>query len=136
MIVVDSSVWIDYFRLIDTPQAATLDRLFGVEPIVTPDLILVEVLQGFTDDAAMASARDHLSSTTYLTVCDEEVAFEALRNYRFLRSRGITVRRTIDTLIATRCIVDGLPLLYSDRDFDPFVAHLNLRSALKHLGAN
>ena len=113
-----------------------LDRLFGVEPIVTADLVLVEVLQGFTDDAATTNAREHLASTTYLTVCDEDLAFEAIRNYRFLRSKGITVRRTIDTLIATRCILDGLPLLYSDRDFDPFVAHLNLRSALNDLGAN
>jgi hypothetical protein len=62
------------------------------------------------------------------------VALEAVRNYRLLRSRGVTVRRTIATLIATRCILDRLPLLYSDRDFDPFVAHLNLRSALNDLG--
>ena len=68
-----------------------------------------------------------------VNVCDPDLALQAADNYRFLRARGHTVRKTIDTLIATRCIVDGLMLLYSDRDFDPFVAHLGLRSALDPL---
>lgn len=133
MIVADSSVWIDYFRGFMTPQAILLDDLFGVEPIIVPDLVLVEILQGFGNDRSMARARDHLALCDYLTVCDEEVVQAAVRNYRTLRERGITVRKTIDTLIATRCIIDGLALLYSDRDFDPFVAHLGLRSVADDL---
>ena len=133
MIAVDSSVWIDYFRGTPTPEVALLDDLFGVEPITIPDLVLAEVLQGFSDDRAMATARDHLALCTYLTVCDEALVFAAISNYRSLRAKGVTVRRTIDTLIATRCILDELPLLYSDRDFDPFVAHLGLRSVADRL---
>jgi predicted nucleic acid-binding protein len=135
VIVVDSSVWIDYFRGVMTPQATMLDELLGAEPIIVADLVLVEVLQGFSDDRSMTNARNRLALGVYMTVCDEELTTEAVRNYRVLRSKGITVRRTIDTLIATRCILDRLPLLYSDRDFDPFVTHLGLRSALD-LGVN
>jgi len=133
MIVVDASVWIDYFRKVTTPQTDLLDGLFGNEPVAIADLVLVEVLQGFTSDRQMERARDLLALCEYLPVCNATVAHEAVRNYRSLRVRGITIRKTIDTLIATRCILDGLPLLYSDRDFDPFVAHLGLRSAAADL---
>lgn len=130
MIVVDSSVWVDYFRGLDTPEAARLDVLLGSEPLATGDLILTEVLQGFTSDADFNQAHALLGSLTVIELCGHDVAVQAARNYRRLRALGITVRKTIDTVIATRCIEDDLALLYSDRDFDPFVEHLGLHSAL------
>jgi len=128
-VAIDSSVWIDFFRGTPTPQALALRAMLGTEIVVVPDLVLVEVLQGVTSDAAFQRAHNLLSRADYLPVCDARVTLEAARNYRRLRERGITIRKTIDTLIATRCILDRIPLLYSDRDFDPFVAHLGLISA-------
>ena len=126
MILVDSSVWIDYFRGLATPQTDRLDGLLGVRPLAIGDIILVEVLQGFASEADFALALDLMGSLDLVQIGGQAVAVQAARNYRTLRARGITIRKTIDTLIATRCIQDGLPLLYSDRDFDPFVAHLGL----------
>jgi predicted nucleic acid-binding protein len=130
MILVDSSVWIDYFRDLETPQTAALEALIGRETIGIGDLVLTEVLQGCTTDRAFAVALESLSALDQVTIGGSEVAIEAARNFRRLRTRGITIRKTIDTLIATRCIRDDLSLLYSDRDFDPFVEHLGLRSAM------
>ena len=129
MILVDSSVWIDYFRGIAAPQAARLDSLLGIEPIATGDLILTEVLQGFVTDRDFAEAKRLLTSLTIVDLAGRAVAIKAAENFRALRSLGISVRKTIDTVIATHCIENRLPLLYSDRDFDPFVEHLGLRSA-------
>jgi hypothetical protein len=130
MILVDSSVWIDYFRGYGTPQVEKLDSLLGMEPIATGDLILTEVLQGFVSDRDFNQARKLLTSLVIVDLAGQEIAIQAARNFRLLRLLGITVRKTIDTVIATRCIESDLPLLYSDRDFDPFVLHLGLRSAL------
>ncbi|MBK7015577.1 MAG: PIN domain nuclease [Sulfuritalea sp.] len=130
MILVDSSVWIDYFRGTATPQVEKLDSLLGSEPIATGDLILTEVLQGFFSDRDFNQARKLMTSLVIVDLVGQEIAIQAARNFRALRSLGVTVRKTIDTVIATRCIDSGLPLLYSDRDFDPFVEHLGLRSAL------
>ena len=129
MILVDSSVWIDYFRGIAAPQAAKLDSLLGTELIATGDLILTEVLQGFVIDRDFNQARKLLSSLVIVDLARQSIAIKAAENFRALRSLGISVRKTIDTVIATHCIENRLPLLYSDRDFDPFVAHLGLRSA-------
>jgi predicted nucleic acid-binding protein len=129
MILVDSSVWIDYFRGADTPQADRLDALLGVEPLVIGDLILTEILQGITADHEFERVRRLLLTLDVITLGGPDVAILAARHYRHLRGLGITVRKTIDTLIATRCIYDGHALLYSDRDFDPFVAHMGLRAA-------
>lgn len=131
MILVDSSVWIDYFRGVNTPQSDRLDTFLGSSVLVTGDLILLEVLQGFSRERDFNLARDLLASLVILELGGQDVAIQAAQNYRTLRARGVTVRKTIDTLIATRCIEEGLPLLYSDRDFDPFVEHLGLRSAMK-----
>ncbi|MDP1026920.1 PIN domain nuclease [Sphingomonas sp. KR1UV-12] len=136
MIVVDSSVWIDFFRAVRSPQTELLDEALGADRVMIGDLIMVEVLQGFANEATARRAHARLMLAIPLTVGDLEVAALAARHYRFLRGRGITPRKTIDTLIATRCIVDGLPLLYSDRDFEPFVQHLGLRSALDIPGAS
>lgn len=130
MILVDSSVWIDFFRGVATPESNRLDALLGQEPIATGDLILAEVLQGFTADRDFERGRRLLASLVLVEIGGERIAVQAARNFRTLRARGVTARKTIDTLIATRCIESRLPLLYSDRCFDPFVEHLGLRSAM------
>lgn len=130
MILVDSSVWIDYFRGTPTPEAEALDSLLGTEPIATGDLILTEVLQGFVSDRDFNQAKKLLTSLVIVDLAGQAIAVQAAKNFRVLRAHGITVRKTIDPVIATRCIESRLPLLYSDRDFDPFVEHLGLRSAL------
>jgi predicted nucleic acid-binding protein len=129
VILVDSSVWIDYFRGTSTPQTETLDALLGSEPVVTGDLILTEVLQGFASERDFNIARKLLTSLDIVNLAGRDIAIQAARNFRALRALGITVRKTIDTVIATRCIESGFMLLYSDKDFDPFVQHLGLRSA-------
>jgi predicted nucleic acid-binding protein len=130
LILVDSSVWIDYFRGAATPEADRLDALLGTEPVAIGDLILTEVLQGFTSERQFGQALAMLRSLEPITIGGQDIAEQAARNFRTLRAKGVTVRKTIDTLIATRCIEDGLPLLYSDRDFDPFVEYLGLVSGL------
>lgn len=130
MILVDSSVWIDYFRGIATPQTDRLDALLGVQPLATGDVVLAEVLQGFTGEREFNKALQLLTSLQVIEVGGQDVAIPAARNFRLLRSHGVTVRKTIDTLIATRCILSGHALLFSDRDFDPFVEHLGLVSAM------
>ncbi|MDG6095825.1 PIN domain nuclease [Acetobacter sp. AN02] len=126
MILVDSSVWIDFFRGTVTPQAEVLDRLLGEEPVAIGDLMMTEVLQGFSSERDFNKARRLLGALDLVEIGGRDVMIEAARYFRDLRSRGITIRKTIDTLIATRCIVSGYRLLYSDRDFDPFVTHLGL----------
>jgi predicted nucleic acid-binding protein len=130
VILVDSSVWIDYFRGKITPQTERLDALLGSEPLCVGDLVLAEVLQGFNSDREFNQARKLLTSLELIELGGQEMAIQAARNFRTLRSLGITVRKTIDTMIATTCIEKDFQLLYSDRDFDPFVEHLGLRSAL------
>jgi len=130
MILVDSSVWIDYFRGTVTPQTDRLDTLLGNEPVAIGDLILAEVLQGFTNDRDFNQALRLLTSLQLVNLGGQDIAIQAARNFRTLRTLGVTVRKTIDTLIATCAIEKNLDLLYSDRDFDPLVAHLGLRSAL------
>lgn len=130
MILVDSSVWIDYFRGDPTPQADKLDTLLGVELIAIGDLILAEVLQGFDREQDFSRARKLLASFVAVNLGGHDMAIHAAKNFRALRALGITVRKTIDTIIATCCIEKGWLLLYSDRDFDPFVEHLGLQSAM------
>lgn len=126
MILVDSSVWIDYFRGIDTPAAGILDELLGTEPLAVGDLVLTEVLQGFPTDRGFDTARRLLLALEVVVLGGADIAVQAARNHRRLRALGITVRKTIDTLIATRCIADGHALLHADRDFEPFQQHLGL----------
>ncbi len=130
MIVVDSSVWIDYFGGKTTPAAETLDSLLGETPIAAGDLMLVEVLQGFRTDSDFAQARDLLMSLTIVNMLNTSIALRSAANFRTLRKKGVTVRKTIDTIIATYCIENNLALLYSDKDFQPFREHLKLQSAL------
>lgn len=130
MILVDASVWIDYFRGVATPQTDRLDALLGAEPLLTGDLILAEVLQGFAAERDFRQATRLMTALEVVDLAGQDIAIRAARNFRTLRALGVTVRKTIDTLIATRCIESRWQLLYSDRDFDPFVEHLGLRPAL------
>lgn len=126
MIVVDSSVWIDYFNGVWTREAEALDTLLGHEPIVTGDLIMAEVLQGFRRERDYRRAKRALDSLMFAPMVGRSIALASARNYRKLRAAGITVRKTIDMLIATFCIENGHQLLHSDRDFDVIEAHLGL----------
>jgi hypothetical protein len=128
MIVVDSSVWIDYFNGRDIPEVVTLDRLLETELLAVGDLILVEVLQGFRQDQDYQTARRLLNSLTVFEMLGNEMAMKSADNFRTLRKQGITVRKTIDVIIATFCIDRGHELLFSDKDFAPFVEHLGLIS--------
>jgi hypothetical protein len=127
LILVDSSVWIDYFTGAITRETEALHRLLGQEPLAVGDLILTEVLQGFDNARAFNKVRKMLTSLTVVEVGGQEIAIQAARNFRALRNLGVTVRKTIDTIIATRCIESGYQLLHSDRDFEPFTKHLGLR---------
>jgi predicted nucleic acid-binding protein len=129
VIVVDSSVWIDFFNEVRTPEVERLDGLLGVTPLAIGDLILVEVMQGFRNQRAVATVRQLFGSLALLPMLGGSNPWEAAENYRQLRSRGITVRKTIDGIIATACIEANLPLLFSDRDFHPYVEHLGLEVA-------
>lgn len=129
MIFVDSSVWIDYFRGASTPQADCLDALLGEQELVIGDVVLAEVLQGFAAERDFRAALELFDTLTIVNIGGRETAIEAARNFRRLRARGVTPRKTIDTLIATYCITNGHALLFSDRDFEPFVDHLGLKSA-------
>lgn len=130
MILVDSSVWIDFFRGTATAEAERLDALLGSELLAVGDLMLAEVLQGFGSERDFNQARKLLTVLDIVDIGGRDIAIQAARNYRTLRAKGVTIRKTIDTLIATRCIEGDYSLLYSDRDFDPFVEHLGLRSAM------
>jgi predicted nucleic acid-binding protein len=127
LILVDSSVWIDYFKGVATAQTEKLDRLLGHEPLAVGDLMLTEILQGFAQERDFNEARKLLTSLMVVELGGLEIAIQAARNFRSLRNLGVTVRKTIDTIIATRCIASGYDLLHNDRDFEPFVAHLGLR---------
>lgn len=128
MIVVDSSVWIDYFNGIASEETDLLDRLLGHEVVVIGDLILTEVLQGFRSDRDFNKARRLLQTLVLREMLGKNLAIKSAQNYRRLRSKGVTVRKTIDVIIATFCIENRLPLLHCDRDFDPMVSHLKLDS--------
>lgn len=129
MILVDSSVWIDYFRGTATKEADRLDALLGRHELAVADIVLTEVLQGFDKEADFRLALGLMDSMPVITISGRETAVAAAQNFSTLRVRGITVRKTIDTLIATYCILNDAKLLFSDRDFDPFVAYLGLQSA-------
>lgn len=130
MILVDSSVWIDYFKGTITAQTELLDKLLGQRPLAIGDLILTEVLQGFEDERDFNEARRLLTSLMVVQLGGQGIAIQAAKNFRALRRLGVTVRKTIDTVIATRCIESGYDLLHSDRDFDAFAKHLGLRVAV------
>jgi predicted nucleic acid-binding protein len=130
VILVDSSVWIEYFNGKKNPHTDYLDEILGSELVGIGDLMLTEVFQGFRSDAAYKTAKSLLIDLPIFEIIGQERAIKAAENYRFLRKKGITVRKTVDNMIATFCIDQQLPLLFADKDFDPFVKHLGLQSAL------
>ena len=129
MIVVDSSVWIDYFTGMSKPETDELYSLLGQELVAIGDLILTEVLQGFKTDKDFHKARKLLLSLNVVNMLDTSIALKSAENFRSLRKKGVTVRKTIDSIIATWCIENRSPLLHSDKDFRPFHEHLNLENA-------
>ncbi len=124
--IVDTTVWIDYLRGTSTPETDWLDAELDRQRLGVTDLIICEVLQGVRDDATAADVERQLRKLRVFEMGGVELAREAARNYRTLRSRGHTVRKTIDCLIATFCLRERHSLLHRDRDFDPFEDHLAL----------
>ena len=127
MILVDSSVWIDYFNGNRSSQTDWLDSSLGDTPIIIGDLILTEVLQGFQNDREFKIAKDLLLGISFVPMGGQALALESAMNYRYLRKKGVTVRKTIDIIIGTFCIHNQLILLHCDRDFDPMVEFLGLK---------
>lgn len=128
MILVDSSVWIDYFNGRENVQTDFLHMSLGTEIICTGDLIMTEVLQGFTSDKSYSQAIDFFEDLHFFHLGGKELAVATAENFRKLRKKGVTIRKTIDSVIATFCIKNEIELLHNDKDFDPFVTHLGLRS--------
>ncbi len=126
MIVADTSVWIDYVNGVVAPHTDALDYELAHNRIITGDLIIVEFLQGFKNDADYEKARQIMDSLEYMNFVGREISLKAANNYRILRKQGITVRKTIDVIIATFCIENHFPLLHNDKDFDPFEEILGL----------
>ena len=128
MIVVDSSVWIGYFNGKETRETLLLDGILGNEPVVIGDLILTEVLQGFRSDRDVRRALEAMNTLVFEPMVGRDIALASAQNYRALRARGVTVRKTIDMLIATYCMENGHALLHSDRDFEPIQRYLGLET--------
>jgi len=127
MVLVDTSVWVDYFNGLETPRTERLDQLLGSGRLLTGDLILAELLQGFAKDADYRTARRLLLELPCAELVGRDSALQAANCYRRLRKRGVTVRKTIDVLIGTYCIQHGHELLHADRDFDSMQRYLGLR---------
>lgn len=126
MIVVDSSVWIDYFCGNSNKQVETLDQLLGIKPIAVGDLILTEVLQGFRHDKDYRAAKTLFEHVVVLEMLCKDMAIKSAENFRTLRTKEITIRKTADIIVASYCIENHLSLLFSDKDFSPFAVHLGL----------
>ncbi len=127
MIFVDSTVWIDYFRGVDDWRVDKLESLLGTNSIVVGDLVLTEVLQGFTTDSQFRYAVGQFATVYQVRLGGSRFCIESAENYRFLRAKGFAIRKTIDSLIATMCIRRGFELLHNDRDFLPFEKYLGLK---------
>jgi hypothetical protein len=126
VIVVDSSVWIAHFRDIESKPVEALRSIKDPKEILVGDIVLLEVLQGARDEQHAAKIERNLRRFEIRSMLDDRLAVQAARHYRLLRERGITVRRTIDVIIGSFCIVEGHALLHDDRDFDPMAIHLGL----------
>lgn len=126
MVIVDTTVWVDYFQGVTNPETDWLDAEIERQRLGLTDVILCEVLQGVRDDSAAKDVELHLLKLEVFEAGSVDLAREAARNYRTLRGRGYTVRKTIDCLIATFCLREQHSLLHRDRDFDPFERFLEL----------
>lgn len=130
MILVDTSVWIDYFNGVENSHTNALDIAIVEGKAALGDLILLEILQGFRNDRDYKTAQKTLATLDQYEMFGKKMVGKCAENYRQLRKKGITIRKTTDVIIATFCIEQNLPLLFLDRDFIPFVDHLGLVSAL------
>lgn len=128
MIFVDSTVIIDYFNGNENWQVNKLDSILGTEVVAIGDFALTEVLQGFKNDSDYKKAKTILKEFPIFNILGEELAIKSADNFRSLRKKGITIRKTIDVIIATFCIENNLELLHNDKDFEPFQKYLNLQS--------
>lgn len=133
MVLVDSSVWIDYFNGKMTWQTEILDQMLLQIPIITGDLILTEVLQGFKVDREYKKAKKALSVLSCKQMGGYELAVDSADNYRKLRKKGVTARKTIDVIIGTFCISRNIPLLHDDKDFEPMIKYLSLKTISQSL---
>lgn len=130
MILVDTGVWIDYLNGNTTEQTDELDTCLVNGEVAIGDLIFLEILQGFRSDREYNLAKKTLLTLEQYQMFDSTMALKSANNYRKLRKSGTIIRSTIDVIIATFCIENKLPLLFSDRDFIPFVSRLGLKSAI------
>ena len=131
MIIADTSVWIDYFNGVGSAETDALDSALDDGIIAIGDIIFLEILQGFRNDKDYRMAKSKLSSLDQFGMFGHSAVFKCADNFRFLRKKGITIRKTTDIIIATFCIENKIPLLFTDRDFVPFINHLKLKSALQ-----
>ncbi|MBP1750416.1 MAG: PilT protein-like protein [Deltaproteobacteria bacterium] len=127
MILVDTSVWIDFFNGVDNAQTGYLDSILGNAPIITGDLILTELLRGFQRERDYQTALKLMESIPFMEMLGKELAIKSAANYRFLRMKGLTVRKTIDVMIGTFCIHHELSLLHRDKDFETVEKYLGLK---------
>lgn len=127
MMVVDTSVWIDYVNGVRTAQTDILDRELKQDRVVTGDLIIVEFLQGFRDNKQFQQARKLMDSLEYYDFIGKDMAIKAAQNFRLLRKKGVTIHKTIDVLIATFCIEHGFGLLHNDKEYEQMEKILGLR---------
>lgn len=133
MILVDTSVWIDYFNGEITSQTDALDASIVTGTVAIADIIFLEILQGFRNDKDYVVAKKRLSLLDQYAIFNPSLVEPCAENYRALRKKGFTIRKTNDVIIASFCIKNKIPLLYSDRDFDPFVQHLGLIPVISKL---
>jgi predicted nucleic acid-binding protein len=131
MILVDTSVWIDYFNGVENPHTDLLDTSIIQGSVAIGDLIFLEILQGIRSDKQYRQTKQSLLALNQYEMFGKDMAGKCADNYRALRKKGITIRKTADIIIATFCIENNLPLLFLDRDFAPFVGHLALEPALR-----
>jgi len=127
MVFVDTTVWIDYVRGIETSYTNALDYELLHNQVVTGDLIITEFLQGFRNDTDFEVAKKIMDSLIYCDMLGKDIALKSAINFRFLRKNGITIRKTADIIIGTFCIEHELPLLHNDKDFEPIEKYLDLR---------
>ena len=127
MILVDTSVWIDYFNGKQTWQTDALDNILSEEWVLIGDIILAEILQGFDKDSDYKKAKEALDTFEYINIAGKKLAVKSANNFRFLRSKGVTIRKTVDMLIGTWCLESDIELLHNDRDFDRIALHLPLK---------
>jgi predicted nucleic acid-binding protein len=129
VVLVDTSVWIDYFNGVASAQTDLLDELLGSGSVMLGDLILTELLQGFVGEASLRRAQALLDDIPCSNLVGREIALQAARNLRLLRRHGVIVRKTTDVIIGTFCIAHDHALLHADRDFDAMARYLGLRVA-------